>query len=104
MSIAGDETGEKVREDWLDSEQAAVIAGPKMIETYRLTVLRIALGVEITTGMKRSNRGPSTLALVNRAMGSGYKRKREAYEAFDAWLVQTRGMRSRPFREKRESK
>lgn len=79
----------------------AVVTGPD-IEFLRLRTVRAALSLEIRTGMKRSNRGRSTLELANLELGhakgsKGYIRNKvKAYEAFDALLVSEHGMPSRP--------
>ncbi len=83
-----------------DDDGIVTVTGRERIENIRLITLRGALKLEITTGMLRSSRGRSTLALVNEAMGTGYRRKREAYEAFNLYLT-GRGLKSRPLPEEK---
>lgn len=81
-----------------EQQDAIVVTGRAMIENMRLITLRVALGTEIRTGMKRSNSGRSTLALVNEAMGTSFKRKRDAYDEFDLRLTEA-GASPRPLPE-----
>lgn len=68
-----------------------VITGEENIREFRLRALYIMLRSETRTGMKRSNRGRSTLALVNKEMGTGFKRKQAALDAFGTWLDEREG-------------
>lgn len=57
------------------------------IEFARLIALRAALNLEIRTGMKRSSRGRSTLALVQAAGITDKRTKKGAYQDLDAHIV-----------------
>jgi len=46
------------------SQQPAVIAGPEATDFASILALRSALKLEVRTGMVRSNRGRSTLAIA----------------------------------------
>lgn len=69
--------------------------GPQQVEAARLIVVRSALRLEIKTGMKRSNRGRSTLAIANEAMGTNHRTKEKAYAALNALMVEA-GFEDRP--------
>lgn len=69
------------------SEGNTVIAGKKNIDRYGVLVLRSALRLEIDTGMKRSSRGPSTLAAVNKRFGTDFKRKQAALEYIEKEVI-----------------
>jgi hypothetical protein len=68
-----------------------MVTGADDIERTRWLRVRSALKLEILTGMKRSNRGRSTLALANEITGTDHKRKRAAYDALNAHIVATLG-------------
>lgn len=69
----------------------SVVTGAANIEALRLSTVRSALRLEIKTGMKRSNRGRSTLAIANDAMGTNHKSKAKAYAALNDFIVAAGG-------------
>lgn len=68
-----------------------MITGAENIEMARQMVVRSALKLEINTGMRRSNRGASTLALANAITGTKTRDKRKAYEALNTHIVEVLG-------------
>jgi hypothetical protein len=75
------------------------VTGAESIEKVSLIALRGALKLEVK-GFRRHGRPASVIA--NERMGTRIRGKREAYEAFDAWLVKNYGLESRPLEEKEE--
>jgi hypothetical protein len=67
------------------------ITGKGNIEMARVLAVRAALRMEIKTGMRRSNRGASTLQLANEITGSNARNKWNAYEALDTFIVERLG-------------
>jgi hypothetical protein len=67
------------------------ITGPENIEMARVLAVRSALGLEIRTGLKRSNRGATTLQLANEIIGMSYRDKKKAYEALNNFIVDVLG-------------
>lgn len=65
--------------------------GESQIEGARWFAVRSALKVEIKTGLKRSNRGTSTLALANAITGESTRNKRKAYKALDDYIAENIG-------------
>jgi hypothetical protein len=65
---------------------------PEAIEAMRWRTVLSALGSEIRTGMLRSSRGRSTLALANEILMSHELprggTKRNAYEALRAFIIE----------------
>jgi hypothetical protein len=70
-----------------------ILTRPLDLEHYRWITVRGALKLEITTGMRRSASGRSTLQLANDITGSTTKNKVKAYEALNAKIVRVRGER-----------
>ncbi|AVD99206.1 hypothetical protein SEA_BILLNYE_247 [Streptomyces phage BillNye] len=68
-----------------------MITGRDNIEMARVLAVRAALRLEIRTGMKRSGRGASTLALANEISGSSARNKVKGYEALNAYIVSILG-------------
>jgi hypothetical protein len=68
-----------------------MITGKGNIEMARVLAVRAALRLEIQTGMKRSSRGASTLAIANEITGSNARNKRDGYAALDAFIVSILG-------------
>lgn len=68
-----------------------MITGRDNIDMARVLAVRAALRLEIKTGMKRSNRGASTLQLANDITGSDARTKRAAYEALNDYIVSILG-------------
>jgi len=69
----------------------AIAVPPNRIEELRQSTVLRALRLEIETGMRRSSRGRSTLALANEITGRNDKNKRTAYEALNKHIVETYG-------------
>jgi hypothetical protein len=67
------------------------ISGPENVEMARILAVRMALRVEILTGMKRSNRGTPTIQLANDITGSTARNKRDAYKALNTYIVNILG-------------
>jgi len=68
-----------------------IITGSERIEMARILAVRAALLLEIRTGMKRSNRGASTIQLANEITGSDARTKKAAYVALNAFIVECLG-------------
>lgn len=68
-----------------------MITGRDNIDMARVLAVRAALRLEIKTGMKRSNRGASTLQLANDITGSDARTKRAGYEALNDYIVSILG-------------
>jgi hypothetical protein len=91
-----------IRETSMSNDSGAiVITGAAKIDGARLLTVRMALKLEILTGMKRSSRGTSTRQLANDITGGSHKTNRAAYEALDAYIVANLGMPSHPLPPKR---
>jgi hypothetical protein len=76
----------------IESHDGGVMtSGAEDIERVRWLRVRSALKLEILTGMKRSNRGRSTLVLANEITGTDHKTKRAAYGALNAHIVSALG-------------
>jgi hypothetical protein len=71
--------------------ETIIITGADNLRIVRWITLRSALKLEIQTGMKRSNRGRSTLALVNEITGHDDKRKLAAYNRLNSKIVEAGG-------------
>jgi hypothetical protein len=55
-----------------------VIDTPGGIEEFRRKALGTAIRIEVNTGMKRSSRGRSTLAIINDTFGKSFRTKKDA--------------------------
>lgn len=71
-------------------DEAVVLTGDQ-IEKARWLSIRQALKLEIKTGMRRSNRGPSTVQLANKITGCTSKQKLAAYKALNGYIVKHMG-------------
>ena len=71
--------------------EAIMITGREKIEGARWLAVRSALKLEIVTGMRRSSRGRSALALANEITGRSDKSKRAAYAALDKHITEAFG-------------
>jgi hypothetical protein len=69
-----------------------VVTGDSIRNEARWVTLRIALGLEIKTGMRRSNRGRSTMQLCNEITGYKGRDKRKAYIALNAFITEHGGV------------
>lgn len=69
----------------------SIVTGEQNIENLRLFTIRMALAMEIRTGMKRSNAGRPTLAIVNDVLGTNHRNKRVAYAALNEHIVSNGG-------------
>ena len=73
-----------------------IVTGEADIQLARLFALRSALGLEIRTGMKRSSRGRSTMAIVQSIEGiTTAKTKAKVYADLNAFIV-AHGGQDRP--------
>jgi hypothetical protein len=68
-----------------------MITGRENIEMARVLAVRSALRLEIKTGMKRSSRGASTLALANEITGNAARTKFVAYNDLNELIVSILG-------------
>ncbi len=68
-----------------------MITGGENIEMARVLAVRMALRMEIKTGMKRSSRGASTLSLANAITGTNARTKYVAYNDLNAFIVERLG-------------
>lgn len=75
----------------MNENASVIITGAARIEGARWLAVRSALKLEILTGMTRSSRGRSTLALANAITGRNDKSKRAAYAALDEYITATLG-------------
>lgn len=68
-----------------------MITGSGNIEMARVLAVRAALRLEIKTGLKRSGRGASTMALANEITGVNARTKGKAYVALNDYIVSILG-------------
>jgi anion-transporting ArsA/GET3 family ATPase len=70
------------------ADEAIVIDTPEGIEFARVLAIRSCLRLEVATGMKRSNRGATTLQLANKAMGTNHRSKENALDDLNERLAE----------------
>lgn len=75
----------------MKGKEMVAITGPENVEMARVLAVRMALKLEIKTGMKRSSSGTSTLKLANDITGNTARNKVKAYEALNAFIVERLG-------------
>jgi hypothetical protein len=69
------------------NDKGFVIDTPQGISDYQTLAMRSALRLEVKTGMKMS-RGISVLKLVNSKFDRSFKRKQQALDFLDAYIVE----------------
>lgn len=73
------------------TEDGSIVITEGDIEVSRWLTVRMALWLEIRSGMPRSNRGRPTLVLANEITGIQTKSKKVGYEALDRKIVEALG-------------
>lgn len=83
-----------------DNGEGFAITEASKIYVARLLTIRMALKLE-AKGYRRS-RGRSARVLANEVMGTKFRTAKDAYAAFDAYLVDNYGAVSRPLNKEKD--